>query len=476
MSDHSASIQQCPLCQNFFPRTVTFEGGLCPQCAAVDLHQTFVSQPQDSAARRALRASETAEPDQLIGHQLGVYRIDSLLGAGAMGRVYLAFHRDLERFSALKILPPRLIEEEPHYIERFLEEGKAAASLVHPNIVTTHAIGRERGHYYLEMEFIAGQTLRQLIDAEGALDPLRATAIAARMADGLAFAHQHNILHRDVKPDNLLLSHQGVPKLVDFGLAKRVVLDVAAPPPSRTELVGTPPYMAPELFRGVQPSILSDLYALGVSYFEMLTGQLPFPKRALTQLINDIVTVEIPSPRTINPRVPLEIAEVASRLVDHTIENRPASAWEAFQLLEAILGQAETLETLLAAAFRNYRGVSWQRLQGTDGYRIAVDIPDGRRQTVILQPTSHAIADRLLTITSVCSPAMPHYFETALRLNSEILHGALGIREIDGQPMFVMIDNYPRATVDAEEIRRTVIEVAFRADAVERLLTNSDLH
>src|SRR5205085_2361528 len=135
---------------------------------------------------------EAVEPesalDSLVGSDLDVYRIDALLGHGGMGRVYLAHHRGLERRCALKILLPELAEQDSDYVTRFINEGRAAAALVHPNIITVHDVGQDRGYHYLEMEFVPGRSLRQLVADEQRLSPLRATALAARIADGLAEA------------------------------------------------------------------------------------------------------------------------------------------------------------------------------------------------------------------------------------------------------------------------------------------------
>src|SRR5262249_20657788 len=149
------------------------------------------------------------------------------LGRGGMGAVYLAWHRDLHRRCALKILLPERVAEDRDYISRFQDEGRATAALIHPNIVTIHAIGETRDLHYLEMEFVAGPTLQQLVRAEGKLNPIRGTALIAKIADGLSTAHRAGIIHRDLKPDNVLLTHQGVPKLADFGLAKRLTGEAA---------------------------------------------------------------------------------------------------------------------------------------------------------------------------------------------------------------------------------------------------------
>jgi serine/threonine-protein kinase len=427
----------------------------------------------DEAVHKAIpQAYRAHEVDSLIGQHLGVYTLDALLGAGAMGRVYLARHRDLHRKCALKILPPSLAASDPAYVARFMNEGQATAALNHPNIVTIHAIGAERNYHFIEMEFVAGRSLKQLVDEEGPQTPVRATALTLRIAEGLAAAHTAGILHRDLKPDNVMLTHQGVPKITDFGLARRVLM--SSPTDESGELVGTPTFMAPELFENHPATTTSDVYSLGVCYFYLLTGELPYADTDLTTLIQKVLHAPLPSFRSYNRSIPMEMAECATMLLARAASNRPQSAIEAVQLLQAVLGQAEDLESLLVKAFENHPEIKWSR----DGerYRIELKFSGGRHQTVFVEPSQHAAADRLLKISSVCCTALSVYFEPALRLNAEILHGALAIAEVENESVFVMVDNYPLATVDPEEIRRSVLEVAHRADAIEKLLTGLDLN
>ena len=469
----------CPNCQFTFVPLETIQP--CPSCgsslhvAAQEGGETLLGvrpKDDDPVATGGPKASQATEVDELIGQKLGVYDCEGLLGAGAMGRVYLARHRDLHRKCALKILPPSLAASDPAYVARFLNEGQAAAALIHPNIVTVHAIGEERGYYFLEMEFVAGRSLRELVEDEGPQTPVRATALTLRIAEGLAAAHSNGILHRDLKPDNVMLTHQGVPKITDFGLAKRVVLDSAAD--QALEFVGTPSFMAPELFEHHPATPASDVYALGVCYFYLLTGVLPFQNENLNDLIQSIRHAPLPSFRSFGHSIPMELVECATMLLSKAPDNRPQSGVEAVQLLQAVLGQTEDIESLLQKAFCNHPEIRWNREDRR--YRIQLTFSTGRQQTVFVESTDHAAADRLLKISSVCCPALSVYFEPALRLNAEILHGGLAIAEIDQQAVFVMIDNYPLSTVDPEEIRRSVLEVAHRADAIEKLLTGLDTH
>jgi eukaryotic-like serine/threonine-protein kinase len=449
---------------------VPAEVPVCPKCG--ERHDEAAHTETHITGPERLSASVASEVDELIGRDLGVYHIEGLLGAGAMGRVYLARHHDLHRSCALKILPPRLADSDPAYVARFVNEGRAAAGLVHPNIITVHAIGQIDGYHFLEMEFVAGQSLQQMLQDDGPLTPEHATGLVARVAEGLAAAHAAGVLHRDLKPDNVLQTHLGIPKIADFGLAKKVAL--APSQPGTAEIVGTPPYMAPELFQGQPASPGSDVYALGVCYFQLLTGRPPFSSSSLPELMRQIIHEPPPNPRQWCPQLPLEMAECLYTLLEKTPGNRPADAWRASQLLQAVLGETVDLESLVSQAFRGHDNVVWSR-RG-DRFRIELRFETGRRQVVFVEPSEHAAAERLLLISSICAAAAPAYYETALRLNSEMLHGALAVREFAGEPYFVMINNYPRATVDAEEIRRSVLEMAHRADAVERVLNEHDVH
>jgi eukaryotic-like serine/threonine-protein kinase len=425
--------------------------------------RNFRSQVSLEAERDSLK--------DLIGTDLGRYHVESLLGRGGMGWVFLVRHLELHRACALKILSPVFAREDPDYLDRFFSEGRAAAALVHPNIVTVHAIGEHEGLNFLEMEFVPGRSLQTSL-REGPLPLMRALSLALGMAQGLSAAHRSGIIHRDLKPDNVLLAHNGTPKISDFGLAKRLHGDLVEELPGT--IAGTPHYMAPELFSGEPASPGSDVYALGVTLFAMLTGQLPFPRRGLNAMISAVTRDPPPNIRDLRPDIPLEIAECISMMMEKTPANRPRDGIEAAQLIQAVLGQARDIETLLHEAFDHEPHVEWKR--DNLRYLCLVTLPDGRMQTVFIETTGNEFHERLLQIFSLCCPAEDHYYVDALRLNASIFHGALALREVDGKEFFVMVNNYPRATVDSEEIRSSVLELAMHADAVEHHLTGEDKH
>lgn len=410
--------------------------------------------------------------DTLIGRKLHIYQCVSLVGAGAMGRVYLAMHDDLQRHCALKILSPRRGVCDAEYIARFLQEGQAAAALIHPNIVTLHAVGQMAGTHFLEMEFVPGRSLQQLIQEEAPLPADRALRLATMVADGLAAAHRAGIVHRDVKPGNVMVTRSGIAKIGDFGLAKRRL-------PTETDssdesICGTPNYMAPELFQGQDASPASDVYALGLCLFQMLIGRLPWRDVSFSELIRHGRTETVPNVRDLRPELSVEVAECVALLTAANPSQRPADAAAASLLLHAVLGLERDLESLLIEAFGHEPTVTWTR--SGENYCVTRKLPGDRNQRVFLEPTPHAVHERVLLLYSICCPAIPSYYEQALLQNAVVLHGSLAIREINGQKMFVVINAYPRSTVAPEEIRQSVLEIAAQADQVEERLTEQDQH
>ena len=414
---------------------------------------------------------ERVNEHKLIGRKLHVYQCVSLLGAGAMGQVYLALHDDLQRHCALKILAPKHGVYDSEYITQFRQEGQAAAALIHPNIVGLHAIGYIADTHFLEMEYVPGISLEQLIIKEGPLPVDRALRLATMVADGLAAAHRIGIIHRDVKPANVLVTPEGIAKVGDFGLAKKLFSDDKD---FSKDFCGTPNYMAPELFQGQNASPASDVYALGLCLFQMLIGKLPWQETSLTQLAAFGRTETIPNVRGIRPELSPAIAECVEQLTDSSLAQRPANAMAAAKLLHAVMGSERDIESLLIEAFGNDTTITWNR--AGERYSLTRHLPGNRRQIVFVETTEHAALERILLIYSTCCAANPTFYEHALRQNWIVMHGSLAIRDIDGKPMFVVINAYPRSTVAPEEIRRSVVDIAAQADEVERQLTGMDQH
>ncbi len=409
--------------------------------------------------------------DEIIGRRFSIYRCDALLGRGGMGRVYLARHSQLGRACALKVSSPTTAHGSQHLSQFVQQEGRIAAKLIHPHIVTVHAVGSERERFYIEMELVSGGSLKNRLRMEGAIPPLKALEWVTSIGSGLDYAHRHGILHRDIKPDNILLSDRGTVKLADFGLARRLDLPEL---PSNGQVVGTLPYLAPEVMQYGEHTAASDVYSLGVSLYQLLSGRLPYGGQTADEVVHRVLSGHAPSLRKVRPEIPLNIAECVSMMMSRDPFSRPQDGTAAWHLLSSILGQLRDVDSLLREALGHDPNISWIRCG--EKYRLTVQLPDGRQQKVFVESSSHRSDRQLLLIYSTCCPATPTFYESALRLNSELSHGGLAIREIEGVAHFVMLDTYPRGTVDAEELRKSIQAVAQTADSVERRLTDTDHH
>lgn len=221
------------------------------------------------------------------GKTIGGYRLVESLGRGAMGEVFLGWHPDLQRTAAIKVLRPD-VASELYVVKRFLREGKLVAQLDHPGIATIFDLGKERGRYYTAMEFLQGSDLEQLVKKEGPFAPDRALAVARQVAEALDHAHTYGIVHRDVKPSNIILADDGSARLTDFGVARlggqETVLTHAG------DILGSPVFMSPEQVRGAENADgRSDLYSLGATLYVLLSGKLPFAAKTLAATISQIV-------------------------------------------------------------------------------------------------------------------------------------------------------------------------------------------
>jgi serine/threonine protein kinase len=212
----------------------------------------------------------------------GRYRLEGRLGFGGMSTVHLAFDQRLERQVAVKLLAEHLADDST-FVSRFQREAQAAARLVHPNIVQVFDSGRDEltGHYFIVMEYIEGSSCAEILRDDGWVEVREAIAIIAQACEGLHYAHRHGVVHRDVKPGNLLRAREGGVKLADFGIAK------ATEQSSITQVgsvLGTAAYLAPEQARGEEAGPSSDLYALGVVTYQLISGRLPYEASSLTEL------------------------------------------------------------------------------------------------------------------------------------------------------------------------------------------------
>jgi beta-lactam-binding protein with PASTA domain len=271
------------------------------------------------------------EPGELIG---GRYELGRQLGAGGMARVYLGHDRLLDREVAVKVLAEPYASD-PQFVERFRREASAAAGLNHPNIVAVYDRGEANGSYYIVMEYLSGPDLKQVIRRRAPLPPLQAIDFAQQILAALGAAHRRDVVHRDVKPQNVLVAEDGHLKVTDFGIAR------AGAQTDMTEagsVIGTAQYLSPEQARGDEVTAASDCYAVGIVLYEMLTGRVPFDGDRPVAVAMKQISDEPASPRTVEPSVPPELESVVMR----ALAKRPSERYRTAGEFSRALSEART--------------------------------------------------------------------------------------------------------------------------------------
>jgi serine/threonine-protein kinase len=233
---------------------------------------------------------------------IGRYRVDGLLGTGAMGEVYRAYDPVIDRPVAIKIVRTELAagSGSEQWLQRFRREARAAGRRFHPNIVAILDFGEDDGMPFLAMEYVDGRSLDAILKTSGPFDPARSVAVITQVLSALGFAHQNGIVHRDVKPSNIMVLNSGEVKVADFGIARIDASEFTIV----GDLLGTPAYMAPEQFAGAPVDKRTDLFAAGVILFEMLTGVKPFRGKSITEIMSFMETRGPEDIRALNPAVP----------------------------------------------------------------------------------------------------------------------------------------------------------------------------
>ena len=267
----------------------------------------------------------------------GRYHLIRLIGQGGMADVYLAEDQILKRTVAVKILRSSLTGD-PIYITRFHREASAAAALSHPNIVAIYDVGEEDELYYIVMEYVRGQTLKNLLYKRGALHHVEAIDIMKQVVAGTADAHHHGIIHRDLKPQNILVTDSGTVKIADFGIASISSLSQVT---ETDTVMGSLHYLAPEIARGEKATVQSDIYALGIVFYELLRGEVPFNGESPVNIALKHMRDEIPSVREFNPSIPQSVENIIIKATAKNVKDRYASADEMLEDLETCLSRPD---------------------------------------------------------------------------------------------------------------------------------------
>ncbi|HET7294470.1 MAG TPA: protein kinase [Vicinamibacteria bacterium] len=307
--------------------------------------QPIAASSLTSAETASIAALPTAVKMEQGALFAGRYEILSTLGKGGMGVVYKAHDRKLDDEVALKVLRPDVVKEDPTLLDRFKQEIKLARKITHRCVLRTHDFGEADGTPYISMEFLEGVTLKDLLRSKGALPTGVGLRIAKQMCQGLDAAHRQGVVHRDIKPQNMLiLPETGELKIMDFGIARAATLKQGESGLTTAGTVmGTPDYMPPEQAQGAQADFRSDIYSLGVVLFEVFTGRLPFGGDTAMKVVMAHIQQQPPAPRTLSPRLPEELEAVILRCLAKDPAQRPARVADVLRDLTAVSSQAEAV-------------------------------------------------------------------------------------------------------------------------------------
>ena len=298
----------------------------------------------------------SGHPSVVVGELIaGRYELEELVGSGGMSSVYCARDRLLERRVALKILHEQFTRDDS-YVERFRREARSVAQLAHPNIVTVIDRGEQDGRQFIVFEYVDGENLKDFVDREGPLDVHEAIELTLQIARGLAFAHDQGLVHRDVKPQNVLLDGDGRAKVTDFGIAHAVDVDGMT---ITGTIMGTSNYIAPEQARGQPVDEQTDVYSLGCVLYELLAGEVPFEGDTFVAVAMKHVNDPVPSVRDVRPDVSPRLDEAIQRAMEKDHRERFGSMEEFAAELEACYaeldGQTEGATVVVPPAARSQR-------------------------------------------------------------------------------------------------------------------------
>jgi serine/threonine protein kinase len=381
--------------------------------AAVSASSTGSSGGGSTSGSGGVGASESSlrSAPKWKGRVLKRFKLIDLLGQGSMGRVFRAEDITLRRHVAVKVLPTKTKDgQRDRQIDQFLREARSAASLEHPNAVAIYEIGEASGVHYIAMELVEGGNLEKLVQMSGPMEVERACQVCAEAAEALGYAHQLGIIHRDVKPSNLLLSRNGRCKLADFGLARLDAPD--DPHGTRGECVGTPAYLAPELPLGEKATPQSDIYSLGCTLWFLLTGAPLYGAANKRDMIKMHVHAALPNLRDVRPGVPERLVVAIERACAKNPGNRYAKADQFAKVLRTFT--IPTGSSASTPTMRDSAGASGSAPTLGSGSLPAIAMPS-TDPSFTPAMSSHASAS-MSTITM--SGVMPQIHQAALSAES----------------------------------------------------------
>jgi len=341
----------------------------------------------------------------MIGRKLKNYQIEELLGEGGMGVVYRARDLNLERMVAIKMLHPEMLHQ-PDLLKRFRNEAHVTARLSHPNIATLYNFFSEENLHCLVMEFVNGKTLEQVLETHKQLPEQECVKILIQLLEGLEEAHHNEILHRDIKPGNVMINRSGYVKLMDFGVAR---FENSARITRMNRVIGTLEYMAPELLTGSKPSVMADIYSVGVLAYEMYTGKLPFEADGDTDIIELILKgkFSFSSARVSFIGRSSKLENIISRMMHKSQSKRYASAREVIEELAKLQHSGKVSTALLS------------------NQKLVAETPETKSKPIfVFNKNLDEYKTAAKTIYHTYSPKVIEFFKTT---EGQIIGGAIGI-------------------------------------------------
>jgi serine/threonine-protein kinase len=383
-----------------------------------------------------VRAAGASAPLLEPGTQLAHYEVRAVLGSGGMGTVYLAHDTALDRPVALKVLKPE-IAGDPALVERFVREARAAARVSHPNLTHVYFVGTEEGRPFFAMEHCPGTTLEAAVKETGPFPLARGIDALVQAARGLAAAHGGGVIHRDVKPSNLMALPDGTVKVADFGLAKSLEGDVAL---TAGKFVGTPAFMSPEQVRGKSVDARTDVYLLGLTAYFLFTGKAPYDSPQVGEVIHDQMSTPLPRLTLLREDLPPALEKALARMCAKDPEGRPASMAEVVAMLEALRPRPLTPAPLVGRIFAtaidlSIAAVVWGGLGGLLFFLLLTVAPSWLTTRQDGDHNAISLPGVLVGACGLAAISLCHFLfeiEFAATLGKKLLH--LRVVRSDGTP------------------------------------------
>ena len=352
------------------------------------------------------------------------YEVTKLIGEGGMANVYLGYDTILERDVAIKVLRGDLADDEK-FVRRFRREAQNASLLSHPNIVQIYDVGEDDGNFYIVMEYIKGQTLKQLIKKRGKLTPAETVDIISQLTDGLAHAHDSYIIHRDIKPQNIMILEDGMVKITDFGIAMALN---ASDLTQTNSVMGSVHYLPPEQASGKGSTIKSDIYSLGIMMYEMLAGTMPFKGETAVEIAMKHLKNPMPSVRKENPSVPQALENIILKATAKNTKNRYNNVREVYEDIKTCLDKSRKDEKRIVFQYSENE-YSDENTKVVDNLKDEIKAKEEEKKNKKKEEVSVKEIDE------------SEYNDKKLSLFTKILIGLVGVLVVALLTVFIVIPN-----------------------------------